>query len=246
MRLVFAFILITCWLVLGDTLELKDGRLLDGTYLGGSQSTVRFRAKDKTLVVSVADVLALTFDRKADAGTATTEPASAAATEPAAASETGTTVMAGTTLTIRTKDPIDSKRQKSGHRFTGQLEFDLLVGKTLVAKKGTLVYGVLTEVKNGGRFAKKTELHLALTDIAINNQRQPIQTGGFALRGEKQGTGKKVAVGAGIGRLARGNSKGARRGAAVGLTAAALTSKQIQVPPGTLLDFQLKAPFTVK
>ncbi len=222
----------------GDTLEMKDGRLLSGTYMGGSQNTIRFKAKGQTMTVSVQDVIALTLERKGG-GTAPTPPP----THPAAS---GVTVMAGTPLIIRTKDLIDSSRHKSGHKFTGVLEFDLVVNKQVVAKKGTLVYGVLTQTKKGGRLRRRAELHLGLTTIAINNQPVKIQTGGYALKGEKQGTGKKVVGGAAIGRLYGGDKKGARRGAAVGLTAAALSSKQIKVPPGTLMEFQLKAPFTVQ
>ncbi len=234
--LVFAVVLLVGTPVVGDTLELKDGRLLTGMYVGGTQNTVRFKVKDQTMVVSAADVLALTFDRKA----------APAPTPVAVPTQGGVTVLAGTALLIRTNELIDSSRHGTGYRFTGSLEFDLVVGGRVVAKKGSLVYGILTKAKKGGRLARKAELHLALTDIAIKNQRQPIQTGGFALKGEKQRTLRKVAVGAGVGRLLGGKRKGARRGAAVGLAAAALSSKQIKVPPKTLLEFQLKAPFTVK
>ncbi|MCZ6786795.1 MAG: hypothetical protein O7E54_06475 [Planctomycetota bacterium] len=222
----------------GDTLEMKDGRLLSGTYMGGSQNTIRFKAKGQTMTLPVQDVIALTLERKGG-GTAPTPPP----TQPAGS---GVTVMAGTPLLIRTKDLIDSSRHKSGHKFTGVLEFDLVVNKQLVAKKGTKVYGVLTQVKKGGRLRRRAELHLGLTTIAINNQPVKIQTGGYALKGEKQGTGKKVVGGAVIGGLYRGDKKGRRRGAAIGLTAAALSSKQIRVPPGTLMEFQLKVPFTVQ
>ncbi|MHC4958201.1 MAG: hypothetical protein ACYTGN_07480 [Planctomycetota bacterium] len=223
----------------GDTLEMKDGRLLSGTYMGGTQNTIRFNAKGKTVTLSVQDIVALTLEREGGGGAP--PPA-----QPAPAATGAVTVPAGTPLIIRTKDLVDSKKHKSGHKFTGVLEFDLVVNKQLVAKKGALVYGVLTEVKKGGRLRKKAELHLSLTTIAINNQPVKLETGGFGIKGENQGTGKKVAAGAAVGQLARGNSKGTRRGAAVGLTAAMLSSKQIKVPPGTLMEFQLKAPFSVK
>jgi hypothetical protein len=228
-----------------DTLELKDGRLLTGTYLGGSQNTIRFRVNDQMMVVSASDAVALTFDRRA-AAAATPAKARTEAPKVPAASSAAVTVMAGTPLLIRTNDSIDSARHGTGHRFTGRLEFDLVAGGRVVAKKGAGVYGILAEAKKGGRLFRKAELRLALTDITIGSQRQRIETGGFGLKGEKQGTVGKVAVGAGIGRLARGNRKGARRGAAVGATGAALSSKQIRVPSGTLLEFQLKAPFTVQ
>jgi len=233
--------LLLCAAAFGDTLEMKDGRLLSGSYMGGSQNTIRFKAKGQTMTLSVQDVIALTMEREGGGAAPTPPPAQAAAGGVAVG---GVTVMAGTPLLIRTRDLIDSGRQKSGHKFTGVLEFDLVVNKQVVAKRGTTVYGVLLEVKKGGRLRKKSELRLELTTIAINNQPVKIQTGGFGLKSEGQGTAKKVATGAVIGGVARGK-KGRRRGAAVGLTAAALSSKQIQVPPGTLMEFQLKAPFTV-
>ncbi|MEE8106039.1 MAG: hypothetical protein V3T86_10940 [Planctomycetota bacterium] len=241
--------LFLCAAAFGDTLEMKDGRLLSGTYMGGSQNTIRFKAKGQTMTLPVQDILALTLERAGGAAGGSAAPAAGAAAAPAAAQPmapgAAVTVPPGTPLIIRTKDLIDSSRQKSGHRFTGVLEFDLVVNKQLVAKKGTKVYGVLLEVKKGGRLRRKAELRLELNTIAINNQPVKIETGGFGLKGEGQGTGKKVVVGAVIGGIAKGK-KGRRRGAAVGLTAAALSSKQIRVPPGTLMEFQLKAAFTVK
>jgi hypothetical protein len=197
---------------------------------------VRFQGKEGLVVVPVDQVLSLTFDRKAGAPQpATPQPAANAVT-----------IQAGTSLLVRTADLIDSSRHGTGYRFTAKLETDLVVSGQVVAKKGSTVYGLLTDAKKGGRVAGKAELKLELTDLAINNQRHKLQTGGFALQGEKQGTAGKVVGGAAIGRLARGNRKGARRGAAVGATASVLSSKQIKVPAGSLLEFQLSAPTTIQ
>ena len=183
--------LFLCAAAFGDTLEMKDGRLLSGTYMGGSQNTIRFKAKGQTMTLSVQDIIALTLERAGGAAPAAGAAATPAAAQPMAAG-VAVTVPPGTPLIIRTKDLIDSGRQKSGHKFTGMLEFDLVVNKQLVAKKGTAVYGVLLEVKKGGRLRKKSELRLELITIAINNQPVKIETGGFGLKSEGQGTGKKV------------------------------------------------------
>ncbi len=50
----------------GDTLEMKDGRLLHGTYMGGTQNTIRFKAKGQTMTLPVQDVVALTLEREGD------------------------------------------------------------------------------------------------------------------------------------------------------------------------------------
>ncbi len=44
-----------------DVLETRDGRLLEGTYLGGPQRALRFESGDSIEVFLTEEVLALTF-----------------------------------------------------------------------------------------------------------------------------------------------------------------------------------------
>src|SRR5258708_12639041 len=44
-----------------DTLELKDGRVLEGRYLGGTQAVLRFQVDGNIQTFNVNDVVALTF-----------------------------------------------------------------------------------------------------------------------------------------------------------------------------------------
>jgi hypothetical protein len=44
-----------------DTLELKDGRVLHGRYLGGTQAVLRFEIKGEVQTFSVVDAVAVTF-----------------------------------------------------------------------------------------------------------------------------------------------------------------------------------------
>jgi hypothetical protein len=44
-----------------DTLELKDGRVLHGRYLGGTQAVLRFEVKGEVQTFSTIDIVALTF-----------------------------------------------------------------------------------------------------------------------------------------------------------------------------------------
>src|SRR5580658_8281254 len=65
-----------------DTLELKDGRVLQGRYLGGTAAVLRFEVKGEVQTFNVADAVALTFT--GNAGT-TSAPGPTAAPAPAAA-----------------------------------------------------------------------------------------------------------------------------------------------------------------
>src|SRR5271155_448451 len=44
-----------------DTLELKDGRVLQGRFLGGTQALMRFEWNGEVRTFSVNDIVALTF-----------------------------------------------------------------------------------------------------------------------------------------------------------------------------------------
>src|SRR5439155_20665120 len=46
-----------------DTLELKDGRVLQGKYLGGTQAVLRFEVSGDVQTFPTNDIVALTFTR---------------------------------------------------------------------------------------------------------------------------------------------------------------------------------------
>jgi hypothetical protein len=58
-----------------DTLELKDGRVLHGRYLGGTQAVLRFEIKGEVQTFNVTDAVALTFTGNSGT-TSTPAPAS--------------------------------------------------------------------------------------------------------------------------------------------------------------------------
>jgi hypothetical protein len=176
------------------------------------------------------------------------------AAQPAAAPQSTKkiTVPAGTRILIRTVDPIDSSKQKTGYRFTATLETNLQVDSTVVAPRGTTVYGKLTNAASAGKMSGSSELTLELTDIVINGTAYPLLTDSYDLKGKGEGknTAKKVVGGAGLGALIggiAGGGKGAGIGVAagaVGGTAVAATKKgqQLNIPSETLLEFRLQQP----
>jgi len=155
-------------------------------------------------------------------------------------------VPAGTTFLVRTTQAMSSSNLNAGHRFTARLEADLVGdGGTVVAPRGSTVYGVVTQAKKSGRLAGKSSIAFTLTDVMINNQLRPIVTS--EVSGESANTAGKTAGttarAAAIGGLADGSS-GAKTGAKVGLGVSLLTrGNSAGIPSGTLLDFRLMQPF---
>jgi len=237
-------LLILCNTIWADTLELTNGQKIEGTLVGRSDVSVKFEVNGITTTYDEKDVKNITFGPSQQKTKKTTDTAQAG--ESPAVTDT-ITVPSGTQLMVRTKEPLDSSRQKAGHKFTAMLEADLAVGGTVVASRGSNVYGELTQAKQAGRVAGKSELTIAFTGLMINNQIRPIRTSeikAVAESGSGKNTVGKTARGAAIGGLIDGKS-GARTGAKVGVGLSVLTrGGRINIPANTLLEVRLADPFT--
>src|SRR5579859_2405348 len=250
-----------------DTLELKDGRVLQGKYLGGTQATLRFEVNGDVQAFSTNDIVALTFTRGSSQPQAVAAPPQGYAPAPVPApvnnlaptsggADYGSiTVPAGQPLLVRMIDGVDSKTNHVGDIFHGSLETDLNINGQLVARKGTDVYGRLATAQKSGTFTGKSELQLELTRLVIGGRDYPVVSSDYSVQGKGQGaqTAKKVggiaAAGAIIGAIA-GGGKGAAIGAAAGGATGAgvqvLTKgEQVKVPSETLLEFRLQQPVTI-
>lgn len=235
--------------VFADTLELADGTLLEGDFVGSSNGIVMFNTGDGIEAFPEDEVVGIFLSQ----GVATREaaappPAPAQATAPAPAPRaTNVTIPSGTRLVLRTSDAIDSRRHQAGHRFRAQLESAIVIDGITAVPRGAFVHGRIVQARQGGRAVGSSELAIEFTDLMINDQLFEIATEGMqAQTGNEAGrTLGRTARAAAIGGLISGRS-GARTGAAVGAGASLLTSGQsINVPAGTILETRLRVPVTV-
>ena len=247
-----------------DTLELKDGRILKGKYLGGTQAVLRFEQNGEVQTFSTTEIVALTFTGNPGHSAPTPAPAAAPAETLAMAPTAGVasslsggnvTIPAGQSLLVRMIDSVDSSKNHVGDVFHASLETDLNVSNSIVARKGTDVYGRLANAQEAGHVSGSAELQLELTRIVIDGKDYPIVSSDYSLRGKGRGsdTAKKVGggavAGAIIGAIA-GGGRGAAIGAGVGSAAGAgvqvfTRGQQVKVPSETLLEFRLQQPVTV-
>ncbi len=253
-----ASILICCFVpsLWAATLQLKDGRLIQGKYLGGTEATINLLVNGKLERYPVSDVLVLDFGDTNTAAGATTNPAREAAAASVNPSPSDSiTVPAGTGLVVRMIDSVDSDRNKVGDRFQASLEDALVVGDQIVAPKGTDVYGRLIAAKEAGHIEGQSELRLELTGMRIDQQYVAIVTGDYDVAGKSRGrnTAQKAAGGAALGAIIgaiAGGGKGAAIGAGVGAgagTAVQVLTKgqQVHVPSETILEFTLQQPVSL-
>src|SRR6266446_3012999 len=144
-----------------DTLELRDGRVLKGKYLGGTQAVLRFEINGEVQTFNTTDAVALTFTGNAgrSAPAAALAPAAVPANSLAGSASGGdVTIPAGQSLLVRMIDGVDSAKNHVGDVFHASLETDLTIGNTIVARKGTDVYGRLANAEKSGTFTGKSEL----------------------------------------------------------------------------------------
>jgi len=248
-----------------DTLELKNGKVMQGRYLGGTAAVLRFEVNGEVQTFSTNDIVALTFTGRGGGATPMAAPAPApapAALAPApapAAADVGpggeVTVPAGQSLLIRMIDGVDSAKNHVGDIFHASLETDLILGSTIVARKGTDVYGRLAESQKSGTFTGHSELQLELTRMVIDGKNYPVVSSDYTLQGKGQGssTAKRAGVGAVAGTIigaiaggGKGAAVGAAAGGAVGAGSKVLTKgEQVKVPSETVLEFRLQQPVTV-
>lgn len=195
------------------------------------------------------------------APTPTAAPAPAPATpaaqpaEPARPKTMTVQVPAGTVITIRMIDSVDSEKHRAGQVFQASLEEPLVVDGVVLAERGADAYVKLIEARSAGRLAGRSELRLQLIRLMIDERPYTVESSTYEQVGSSRGkrtaatVGAGAAIGAAIGAIA-GGGKGAAIGAAAGAgggTAVQVLTKgeQVRVPSETLLEFRLDVPVQV-
>ena len=243
-----------------DSLELKNGSLIKGRFMDGTQTTISFQVGSSVQSYDVADIRSLRFDSEAQ-GASPSDPSkhpnapSAIGQDEVAKSVPSVTIPAGARISVRTIDSIDSTRNRVGFRFQASLEEPLWVDGNMVVPKGADVYGRLDESKETGTFAGRSQLKLQLTGIVVNGQTVPLVTGEYEVSGKSKGesSAKRTVGGAAIGTLigalaggGKGAAIGAATGAGVGAASEIITKgDQVKIPSETLLDFTLQQSVTI-
>lgn len=164
-------------------------------------------------------------------------------------------VPAGSTVTIRMIDGVDSSVNHAGELFHATLEAPLVVNDQVVVSRGADVYVRLVSASSAGHMTGKSELHLELVKLEFQGRSYPMVSSTYSAAGKSRGknTAKKVGGGAAIGAII-GGIAGGGAGAAIGATVGAgsgavwngvTKGQQIRIPSETKLDFELEQPITV-
>ncbi len=179
-----------------------------------------------------------------------------AASAPARARPQPMVVAAGTTLDVRLNTGLNSKDNKAGDPFEGELDNAVVLGERVAIPKGSAVRGHVTNAVKSGRLKGRAELWVALDEITVRGKAYQLAS---STEGHKEGSkttrniifiGGGAGGGAAIGGAA-GGGKGAGIGAAIGAgagTAAAMLTGQrdVKFPPETVLRFELQQELRIQ
>lgn len=257
-----------------DTLILRTGRTVNGSYLGGDSRQVRMAVGDRVENFPVADIVRLEFGSIATSDAAppvqTAEPAPPPpptppreygmrtdrnAPPPSSTGGRGILIPAGTSLTVRMIDPVDSRNDRLGQTYRASLDEPLMVNGDVVVPRGIDVVAKLVDDKQAGRVSGRTMLTLDLESITVDGRVIPVATevvtrsSGSKTKQTGLATGGVAALGAVIGGIAgggRGAAIGAVSGAGAGAAGSVLMKgEQVRIPSETRLSFALQQPLKI-
>ncbi len=165
------------------------------------------------------------------------------------------TVPAGTQISIRLNDEVNSEKAQVGDLFHGSISAPITIDEQTVIPTTADVEGRVVDVKSAGRFAGASVLTLELTKLTMNGRTYNLQTSQWTKSGNGRGksTAAKVGGGAAVGAVL-GGIFGGGKGAAIGSVAgagagtgvsAAGKGQQIVLRPEAIIAFQLQNPITV-
>lgn len=249
-------------LLLADTIHLRSGRRVDGTFMGGDTRQIRLMGTDGNIqTFDIGEVDSIKFAGSA-ATSAASQPAAPVApsrtlSRPASAASTAREVVpAGTVITVRMIDSVDSDVTHAGERFQASLDDPLQVGDRTIAPRGTDVTVQVVRVQQSGKLTGRDEVSLDLYDITVNGKKYPVASSYAEVASSSRGArtakvvGGTAALGAIIGAIAgggKGAAIGAGAGAATGVAVEAVTHGQrVKIPAEARLDFTLKQPLAVE
>jgi hypothetical protein len=243
-----------------DTLYLKDGRIVGGTYLGGTARQVRMDLGDRVASYDLADVQKIEFQSVSTSAPQPPPPAREEPRErpriqrqnpdPEPAASSRLTIPAGTVIKVRMIDAVDSETSQLGQTFQASLDDPIIVDGQTVVPRGADIVAKLVEDKQSGKISGRTELSLDLVSMRINGRMVDLTTGEVTTASGSRGAkSAKVIGGAAAAGAILGGILGGGKGAAIGATSGAgaggavqvLTKGQrVKIPSETRLSFTLQ------
>ena len=253
-----------------DTLTLRNGETIQGTFLGGTARQVRMDLNGDIRNYDVGQVESIRFSdpnyqssdqprsdqrmRRAPDGDARDSRSDGRDSRnyDAPRQAGGAMIPTDTQITVRMIDAVDSEKARLGETFRASLDEPIVVGGREVIPRGADVLTKLVADQKSGKIEGRTVLTLAIQTITVDGRPVDVTTSDVLTASNSRGKksagviGGGAALGAIIGGIVgggKGAAIGAGSGAAVGAGTQVLTGGQkVKIPSETRLSFRLQNP----
>jgi hypothetical protein len=162
--------------VWADMIRMKNGQVIEGKYLGGTEYTVRFQTDDGIVDYQVEQILTLTFlPITSPLFQKTPTPQTTQTPQP---EQQELTIASNTRLSVRMLDSLNTGMSRKDDWFDATLKSDLVVNGVVVAPKGTMVRGQVLKSERG---KYGSALVITLRQLLLKQQTVPITTTNYGM-----------------------------------------------------------------
>ena len=233
-----------------DTVTLKSGRVIHGTYLGGTARQLRVDTGDRVENLDVGDVVRIEFgdfapapaprassdeDRprlrrvQPDSQPTILRPDSDPPPAQAAPRRESVELPAGTNLVVRMIDGVDSETNRVGQTFAASMDEPVTMGGETIIPRGADVVVKLVDAKESGKLTGRAELTLDLMSVKVDGRMVDINTQSVSRESDSRGqrTAKVAGGGAVLGAII-GGIAGGGKGAVIGAGAGGATGAGVE------------------
>jgi hypothetical protein len=162
-------------------------------------------------------------------------------------------VPVGTELDVRLQTTLNSGTSQVEQRFEATTVEPLRTDRgNVLIPSGSLVRGVVSDVKSAGRIERKGSITLSFDQITVHGRDYPMRATVAPFEGKGvKGDAAKIGTGAGVGAIIGGilgGFKGALAGILIGGggVIAATEGQEVDLPAGTVLRIRLDTPIDIK
>ncbi len=166
------------------------------------------------------------------------------------------TIPAGTTLTVRMAESVDSESSHAGQIVRATVDTPIMINGHVAVPQGAEAIGRITAIESPGRFRGRAVVAMELTALNFDGKSIGVMTSAYQEVGNARGkqTAKYSAGGGLIGTLLgaiTGGKKGAFIGGAVGAAGGAMAQvvrgrDPLTIPAESLVLFTLQSPLTLE
>lgn len=241
-----------------DTLILRNGNSVEGTFIDGGNHAIRFAVGSQINSYSLSEIESIRFGsgQSSDSSQAPNKPQGGYAPAPAAApgasspnapqsgqpdspapasgppgsASTSVEVPAGTQIVVRLIDDVNSERDNLGETYRASVDQAVMVNGQTAIPRGAEATAALIDAQKSGKLEGKTVLTLDLKNLMIDGRPYDIVTTGVAeASGSRGARSAKVIGGAAALGAIIGAAAGGGKGAAIGAGSGAAAGTAAQV-----------------